>query len=278
LARYAIGDVQGCHDELEALLSAIDFDPALDQIWLTGDLVNRGPKSLATLRTLKALGPAVIAVLGNHDLHLLAVAEGISRTKHRDTFRDVLEAPDRGELLSWLRHLPLMVAQDGWHLVHAGLPPQWSTEHALHLAKEVETVLQGPSYEDFLWHMYGDQPDMWDEDLKSFDRLRFITNCLTRLRFCSPEGRILLKEKGEPHPHRKDLIPWFMHPDRQSQNQWILFGHWSTLGFHQSHQTICLDTGCLWGGSLTALHLDGSFETTSISCLKGAYQSPDLSD
>lgn len=275
MAIYAIGDIQGCHDELLRLVEDLEFDPSKDQLWFTGDLVNRGPKSLETLRTIRALGDSAICVLGNHDLHLLAVAEGISRTKHRDTFGDILAAPDRDELLSWLRTLPLLHHEGGFYLIHAGLPPQWSLEDAARLAPEVEEILKSPSYSDFLWHMYGNEPQIWREDLEGFDRLRFITNCLTRLRFCTQDGRINLTEKGSPRDASEELIPWFEHPDRPHSDDVIVYGHWSTLGFHQSHQTICIDTGCLWGGSLTAIRLDQSLQRFAVENHDGPYQRPE---
>jgi len=275
MAIFAIGDVQGCHDELLRLVEHLKFDPSKDQLWFTGDLVNRGPKSLETLRTIKALGHSAVCVLGNHDLHLLAVAEGISRIKHQDTFADVLKAPDRDELLGWLRTLPLLHHEAGFYLIHAGLPPQWRLEDAARLAPEVESVLRSADYADFLWHMYGNEPQLWSEKLEGFDRLRFITNCLTRVRFCSLDGRINLTEKGEPDGANDDLIPWFAHPARPRSDDWVVYGHWSTLGYHQSHQTICIDTGCLWGGSLTAIRLDQSLQRFAVKNHDGPYLRPE---
>ena len=276
MSRYAVGDVQGCHDELLRLLDHLKFDPGSDEIWFTGDLVNRGPQSLETLRTIRSLGNSAICVLGNHDLHLLAVAEGISRTKHRDTFSDVLDAPDREELLEWLRTRPLLHHDAGFYLIHAGLPPQWTLDDAERLAREVEVTLRGPDHLDFLWHMYGNAPDLWQESLEGFDRLRFITNCLTRLRFLTVDGRLNLSEKGSPSGKEGELIPWFEHPDRRNREQMIVFGHWSTLGFHQSDLTLCIDTGCLWGGSLTAVKLDSGLERFSVNNNNGPYQRPEL--
>lgn len=272
---YAVGDVQGCHDELIRLIDVLNFDPTKDQLWFAGDLVNRGPKSLETLRTIRGLGHSAISVLGNHDLHLLAVAEGISRTKHRDTFRDVLEAPDRDELLEWLRSRPLLHHANGFYLIHAGLPPQWQLADAERHAKEVEEVLKSNQYSDFLWHMYGNEPDRWDQNLEGYDRLRFITNCFTRLRFLTADGRLNLTESGAPGDASKGLIPWFAHPERKNSDQFIIYGHWSTLGFYQSHQTICIDTGCLWGGSLSAIRLDQTFERIFINNINGSYQRPE---
>lgn len=271
MAIYALGDVQGCHDELLRLLDRIAFDPAKDELWLTGDLVNRGPKSLETLRTLLRLDHAVRCVLGNHDLHLLAVAEGCAKRKPKDTLDPVLSAPDRDELLFWLRQRPLLYAAKEICLIHAGLPPQWSVEDAGAYAREVETVLRGPSYPDFLRNMYGNLPDRWLPSLSGFERLRFITNCLTRLRFCTPGGAVRLAEKGAPS-RAVGLVPWFLHPARKSKGQKILFGHWSTLGLHQAQNTTCLDSGCLWGGTLTAMRVGEPESFVSVKNSDGPYQ------
>lgn len=274
MATYAIGDVQGCHDELLALLDQIRFDPTRDLLWLTGDLVNRGPKSAQTLRTIRELGTSAVCVLGNHDLHLLAVAEGISKTKHRDTFGDVLGADDREELLDWLRQRPLLHSQDDFTMVHAGLPPDWTLAEAKAHAREVEALLRGPNYREFLGHMYGDEPSRWDENLEGYERSRFIINCLTRLRFLTPQGQLELQAKQKPSHEQNQLIPWFNFPGRKSRGTAIIFGHWSTLGFHISEDTYCLDTGCLWGGELTALRLDRTLSQFSVQSIHGAYQKP----
>lgn len=254
---YAIGDIQGCFQELQNLIQKISFDPVTDQLWFTGDLVNRGPDSLKTLRFIKSLGHSAITVLGNHDLHLLAVAEGISNTKSQDTFNDVLKAPDRDELLHWLRHQPLLYKQDSYALLHAGLAPQWHIHQALELAGEVEARLRGDDYVELLSHMYGDYPDYWDETLTGWDRYRFILNCLTRLRYCHTDGRIDLKQKTPPGTQPLHLVPWYSHPLRKSSSEQpvILFGHWSSLGYLKENGVRALDTGCLWGGKLTALKL-----------------------
>lgn len=272
MAVYAIGDVQGCHDELLRLVDALRFDPAQDQLWFTGDLVNRGPKSLDTLRWVRALGDAAVTVLGNHDLHLLAVAYGASRTKRRDTFSDVLDAPDREEVLDWLRHRPLLHSARGFYLIHAGLPPQWSVAEAAGHAAEVAACLRGGDAREFFAQMYGDQPERWSEGLGHWDRLRFTTNCLTRMRYCGPEGRLDLKQKGAPGSQPKGLVPWFRAPGRRSAEARIVFGHWSTLGFYAADGVFCLDTGCLWGGELTALRLDGEWTRTAVPSLHGGYQ------
>jgi bis(5'-nucleosyl)-tetraphosphatase (symmetrical) len=274
MALYAIGDVQGCYDELRRLLEALRFDPAADRLWFTGDLVNRGPKSLETLRFVRSLGSAAVTVLGNHDLHLLAVAQGDSRAKRRDTFGDVLGAPDRDELLAWLRRQPLLHGEGGFYLIHAGLPPQWTIEEAARHAAEVEACLSGEGAEEFFQRMYGDLPDLWTGSLDYWDRLRFATNCLTRMRYCGRDGRIDLKHKGAPGSQPASLPPWFAAPGRRSAGAKIVFGHWSTLGFHVENGAYCLDTGCLWGGELTALRLDGDFERTSVPNPSGGYQRP----
>ncbi len=266
---FAIGDVQGCLVALQALLEKIHFDPARDQLWFTGDLVNRGPRSAEVLRFVMGLGDNAISVLGNHDLHLLAVARSKVRSKPYDTFDDVLEAVDRDRLLDWLRQRPLLHhdANLGITLVHAGLLPQWDLEKAAALAREVEAVLAGPDYGDFLDHMYGDQPDIWAEALGGWDRLRLIVNAFTRLRYCDRDGRIDLTPVGPPGSQPPHLVPWFQAAGRQSRDLRIVFGHWSTLGAWQADGVIALETGCLWGGSLTAVRLTESApEFHSVSC------------
>lgn len=274
MALYAIGDVQGCFGELQSLLEKLHFDPARDRLWFTGDLVNRGPRSLETLRFIRALGDAAVTVLGNHDLHLLAVAHGVSRTKRRDTFGDVLGAPDRDELLDWLRHRPLLHSEGGFHLIHAGLPPQWTLYDAARFSGEVESCLRGEDYRSLLQHMYGDKPDLWSESLAYWERLRFTTNCLTRLRYCDIHGRLDFRQKGPPGSQPGNLLPWFQVPGRLSAGADILFGHWSTLGFFAGNGVFCLDTGCLWGGELTALRVDGHRERIAVSGPRGGHQRP----
>ncbi len=258
MAVYAIGDIQGCYDELQALLEKLQFDPAKDKLWFVGDLVNRGPRSLDTLRFVASLGKRAITVLGNHDLHLLALASGNKSYKDSDDLNQVLEAPDRDELVHWLRHRPLMHqdAQLDFTMIHAGLPPQWDLQTARACASEVEAMLQGPDYRDFFDQMYGNKPNRWRPDLQGMDRLRFITNCFTRLRFVTKKGKLKLKLKGSPLGQKKKYIPWFAHPRRLTRNDRILFGHWSTLGYQEAQNTWALDTGCLWGGALTALRID----------------------
>jgi bis(5'-nucleosyl)-tetraphosphatase (symmetrical) len=274
MAIYAIGDVQGCFAELQRLLDKIRFDPAADRLWFTGDLVNRGPQSLETLRFIRSLGDRAVTVLGNHDLHLLAVAHGVSRTKRKDTFGDVLMAPDRDILLEWLRRRPLLFREGAFYLIHAGLPPQWSIDDAERYALEVESCLQGDRFIELFRHMYGDQPDLWAETLSGWDRLRFITNCFTRIRYCDRDGRMDFKEKGAPGTQPPHLTPWFKVPGRRSAGSQIVFGHWSTLGFYADDDVFGIDTGCLWGGELTALRLDGEMQRTCVSCREGGYQIP----
>ena len=256
---YAIGDLQACYDPLRRLLDRLRFDPARDRLWLTGDLVNRGPASLQTLRFVKSLGGAAVTVLGNHDLHLLAVAHGRRKGRH-DTLDEVLAAPDREELLDWLRHRPLLheSADGATALLHAGLPPQWDLAQARACAREAEAALQGEDYAGLLREMYGDQPDRWDEGLSGIARLRFIINCYTRLRYCTAEGRLDLKPKGAPGTQPTGLLPWFAVPGRRSANVKLIFGHWSTLGrvHWPEHRVWGLDTGAVWGGRLSALCLD----------------------
>lgn len=254
MSTYAIGDLQGCFGALQQMLACIAFDPAVDQIYLLGDLVNRGEDSLAVLRWARA--HQVKAVLGNHDLHLLAVAEGFESPHHDDTLQDILNAPDREELLGWLRQLPLAINTAGYLLVHAGLLPAWSTAQALVLAAEVEAALRSPNYREFMREMYGNQPAIWHDDLQGYDRLRVIINAMTRLRFCTVEGEMEFKTKGEPNQPPAGFLPWFHVPGRRSAGSPIVFGHWSALGLHVESDCIALDTGCLWGGQLSALRLE----------------------
>ena len=258
MAVYVIGDVQGCYDQLMRLLKKIAFDPARDKLWFAGDLVNRGPHSLKVLRFVKGLGNRAVTVLGNHDLHLLAISEGNIKHKGRDhTLDDIIKAKDREELLMWLRHQPLMHYSRKYNisLVHAGLPQQWDIPTALQMAGEVEKILQGKGFHDYCQKMYGNEPCLWSKSLKGMNRYRFITNCFTRLRYCDAGGRLALKYKGPPGSQNPKVIPWFMAPGRASRHDKILFGHWSTLGYREENNTWSLDTGCLWGGRLTALKL-----------------------
>jgi bis(5'-nucleosyl)-tetraphosphatase (symmetrical) len=258
MAVYAIGDVQGCYESLRRLLDKLKFDPGADQLWFTGDLVNRGPASLKTLRFVKDLGDRAVTVLGNHDLHLLAVAERVVEARRKDTLRRILKARDRDELLDWLRHRPLLHYDKKLRfvLVHAGISPQWKLKDARNAAREVEAVLQGDDYRTFLKEMYGDVPDTWSKKLKGWERLRYITNSLTRMRCCDRKGRLELTYKGSLVHKKKQLVPWFRVPGRSTRKHRIVFGHWSTLGPVTDDNIYPLDTGCVWGGYLTALQLD----------------------
>lgn len=255
MALYAIGDIQGCHAEFCELLTLIGFSPAHDRLWLTGDLVNRGPDSLAVLRDVKALGDAAITVLGNHDLHLLTVAAGHRPTHRDDTLASILEAPDRNELLDWLARRPLAVAKDGMLMVHAGVLPQWSALTVMALAQEVETALAGDEYEPFLRVLYGDEPRAWRDDLAGFDRLRAIVNALTRLRFCTANGQMEFREKRGAAHAPPGFAPWFAQENRRTASTLVICGHWSTLGLLLAPNVLMLDSGCLWGGTLTAIRL-----------------------
>lgn len=256
MAIYAIGDIQGCYRELRQLLDQIRFDPAQDKLWLVGDLVNRGPGSLDVLRFVKSLGDAAITVLGNHDLHLLAVAEGIAEPHRTDTLDEVLNAPDRDELLAWLRSQRLLYAQNGYVLVHAGLLPGWTVEQAQRLAVEVEAELRGAGHREFLAHMYGNSPHAWSDELSGYKRLRVIVNAFTRMRIVTLQGEMEFRFKGELHDIPSGHLPWYQVPGRKSCDATVIFGHWSALGLLLEDNAIALDTGCLWGGPMTALRLE----------------------
>jgi len=234
----------------------IVFDRARDQLWFVGDLVNRGPDSLATLRLVKDLGECAVTVLGNHDFHLLAVAAGHAKKHRSDTLDEVLEAPDREDLLTWLRQRPMLHVQGEWALVHAGLLPQWSIATAQLLAGEVEAALQGEGWRDFLANLYGDAPDCWNDNLRGADRLRVIVNAMARMRFCSADGSIEFRTKGETSKAPAGFYPWFDAPARLSRDHTIVCGHWSTLGLKLRPELLALDSGCVWGGSLSAVRLE----------------------
>src|SRR3954470_7459196 len=251
MATYAIGDVQGCFDELQALLERLRFGKK-DRLWLVGDLVNRGPKSLEVLRFVRKLGNRALTVLGNHDLHLVIQHEGLERPRKDDTLDDVLAAPDREDLVDWLRTRPMMHAEAGYAMVHAGLLPQWGIKRALELAGEVEKALRTANYRDFLSNMYGSKPDRWSDALRGWDRLRVIVNAMTRMRFATPEGKMDFKAKGAKAP--KGYRPWF--DLRPKEKQRLVFGHWSALGLKVTGRLAALDSGCVWGGKLTALRLE----------------------
>ena len=257
MATYAIGDIQGCFDSLRRLLDLCAFDRSKDKLWLVGDLVNRGPKSLKTLRLIKSLGPAAQTVLGNHDLYLLMVAEGGAKYRGKDdTIQGILDAKDRDDLLDWLRHQPLCHTEGKYCMVHAGLLPQWTANRARELSREVEAALQGPDYNEFILNLWGSEPAGWSDDLSGWQRLRVIVNAMTRMRFCTPDGVMEFKTKGELLNAPNGHIPWFEAPNRQSADCTLVTGHWSALGLQITPNRLALDTGCLWGGHLTALRLE----------------------
>jgi bis(5'-nucleosyl)-tetraphosphatase (symmetrical) len=260
MAVYAIGDIQGCYDELQDLLALIQFNSRNDRLWFAGDLVNRGPKSLETLRFVRDLGDVAITVLGNHDLHLIAAAYGKTLDHDDHTLDAILAAPDRDELVDWLRCRPLLHhdADLGYTLVHAGLPPQWDLATAQRCAREVETVLCSDRIKDFLAHLYGNKPRRWSRKLQGWDRLRFIVNSLTRMRYCD--------HKGRPGTQPATLLPWFDVPGRASRDMHIIFGHWSTLGIPRKPGIYPIDSGCLWGGQLTALRIDTRPTRITLPC------------
>ena len=259
MAVFAIGDLQGCYDPFRQLLDDIDFDPSKDTLWLTGDLVNRGPKSLKTLRYVKSLGNSAVTVLGNHDLHLLALADGNQRfSKRFATLENILEAPDRDELVHWLRHRPLAHYDKKRNslLVHAGTHPDWSVKKTLARAAEVEAVLRSKKHRELLTKMYGNTPAQWSGNLKGYKRLRFIINCLTRMRMLTAKMRLNFSHSGSPWRARKNLTPWFDVADPAWAGTRIVFGHWSALGLVILPELVSLDTGCVWGRQLTAVRLD----------------------
>ena len=256
MARYAIGDVQGCMNELQALLEKIHFDPSQDQLWFVGDLVNRGPASLAVLRFVRSLGPHAVTVLGNHDLHLLSVAEGVAASRADDTVQDILNAHDRAELLDWLRQQPLIHRAADWTMVHAGLLPSWSIAQATALAHEIEVQLRGPDYRALLSSMYGSEPNVWQDSLIGAPRHRVIVNAFTRMRLCSMDGRMQLQFKGTPQQAPIDYLPWFDVPLHYPRDTRVVCGHWSALGLHLTPTVCAIDTGCVWGGALSALRLE----------------------
>ena len=266
---FAIGDVQGCYQPLQRLLAKLRFDPSRDTLWFTGDLVNRGPQSAAVLRLVKSLGNRAITVLGNHDLTLLAVAAGYVKPKRADTFSDVLQASDADDLLHWLRQQPLLHhdAELGFTLVHAGLAPQWDLQQALSCSSELENTLRGPQYQDFLAKMFGQRPRAWRDGLSGIERLRFITNCCTRIRYCQLDGSLEFDHKGPLGSQPETLQPWFRLPQRRNHDLNIVFGHWAALGVMREPGLIALDSGCVWKQQLTAVQLDDpGLNLTRVDC------------
>jgi bis(5'-nucleosyl)-tetraphosphatase (symmetrical) len=253
--KWLIGDLQGCDDALERWLAEVQFSPSRDTLYCLGDLVNRGPSSLKCLRRLVAMGAK--AVLGNHDLHLLAVAAGVRSPHRHDTLQDILEAPDAASLLGWLREQPLTRSVERWLLVHAGLLPAWTCAEALRLGAEVSALMQSADWAAFLPHMYGNSPSEWDENLQGPARWRLLINAMTRLRFVSPTGGMDFNAKEAANSAPPGLLPWFEHPNRKSAGEPIAFGHWSTLGLVTRPDLLALDTGCVWGGCLSAARIDG---------------------
>ena len=273
MAIHAVGDVQGCAAELDALLARLDFEPATDRLWFVGDLVNRGPRSLEVLRLVAGLGDGAVVTLGNHDLHLLALARGHAPLRDSDRpLQAILDAPDRERLLDWLQTRPLLHydAALGITMIHAGLPPQWDIARARSCAAELEQALRSERGGALFAQMYGNQPDLWRDDLEGHERLRFITNALTRLRACDRHGRMLLKAKGRPQDLPEGAIPWFRVPGRRSAGARIVCGHWSALGYLDEGGVLALDTGCVWGGTLTAQRLDRPSPPVSVPNTSGA--------
>ena len=265
---YVLGDIQGCYDEMRYLLDRVAFDPARDRVWFVGDLINRGPNNLHTLRYVKSLGKRAVIVLGNHDLHFLAVSHGIRKPMRKDTFEDVLAASDCQEMVDWLRRLPLLHHDEKRNcvMIHAGLNPQWSLKKAKSLAREVHKQLRGNKYVEFLAHMYGDEPDCWHDDIKGFDRLLAITNYFTRLRYCKKNGQMEFAHKENVVP--RGFHPWFRHGRPKQEKLNILFGHWASLdGVTGVKNVYALDTGCVWGRKLTLIHLK-TLKTTSCDSFK----------
>ncbi|WCM92258.1 symmetrical bis(5'-nucleosyl)-tetraphosphatase [Acidovorax sp. NCPPB 2350] len=273
MALYCIGDIQGCDTALQRLLDTMDFSPSRDTVYLLGDLVNRGPESAQVLRRCARAGDSLRSLLGNHDLHLLAASRGARKPSRRDTLASVLDAPDRDSLLEWLRQQPL--AREHRHagerllMVHAGVLPPWTADDVLAHAAEVQALLQGPELPGFLHAMYGNQPDQWRADLQGTERWRAIVNALTRLRFCTPEGRMDFESSEDAGAAPQGLVPWFDAPERRTRGTLIAFGHWSTLGWMNRPDLLALDTGCVWGGCLSAVRFGATLaerEHLSVHC------------
>jgi bis(5'-nucleosyl)-tetraphosphatase (symmetrical) len=268
MAIFAIGDIQGCYDELARLVDKLSFDPDRDELWFVGDLVNRGPRSLDVLRFVRSLKESSTVVLGNHDLHLLAARENPDRIDK--PLRKILAAHDADELLHWLRHQPLVHYRPDLNtlMVHAGIHPTWDLLTTVNLAREAEQIIGGKKYRQFLSAMYSDKPSRWSPDLSGIKRIRFIINCLTRIRFCRPNGELDFIQKGPPKKETQAPIPWFDFPDRANRSVRIVCGHWSSLGLINNPKTLMIDTGCVWGRELTAARIDGSVQIVSVKAKK----------
>jgi len=270
---YLIGDLQGCCDAFDRLLAEIGFSPSRDGLHVLGDMVNRGPQSLRTLQRLRGLGSAATCLLGNHDLHLLAAAEGVRPQHSNDTLGDILASPERHAWLDWVRRCRLADTAHGWLLVHAGIVPQWDAAATIALAREVEGLLAGPDLAAFLRVMYGNEPRRWSDALQGPDRWRFVINVLTRIRFCTGDGTLDFKTKDGAESAPPGFMPWFEVPERRSATTPIAFGHWSTLGLRNQPTLLALDTGCVWGGALTGVRIDGGRrEVVQVRCAQA--QSP----
>lgn len=264
---YLVGDLQGCCNPFERLLQTLDFSPSRDHVYILGDLVNRGPDSLGVLRRLRELDNAATCLLGNHDLHLLAVAHGVRKPHRSDTLDTILNAPDCEDWLNWIRQQRLAVYEHGWLMVHAGVVPQWDAAQTVALAREVEAMLAGPDVGEFLTRMYGNQPERWDDSLQGVPRWRCVVNSLTRLRFCSADGTMEFATKDGSDGAPEGFMPWFDVPGRRTEGTPVAFGHWSTLGLINRDDLLALDTGCVWGGQLSAVRVDGATrELIQIDC------------
>jgi len=272
---YLLGDLQGCGDPLARMLEVVAFSPSRDHLYVLGDLVNRGPDSLGVLQRLSALGESATCLLGNHDLHLLAVAQGVRKPHKSDTVAQILDAPDREHWLNWLRHQKMAVQAHGWLMVHAGVLPQWDAAQTLALAAEVEAMLQGPELATFLPLMYGNEPSQWRDELQGAERLRCVINSLTRLRFCSADGSMEFATKEGSGGAPQGYMPWFEVPGRRTEGVPVAFGHWSTLGLINRDDLLSLDTGCVWGGQLTAVRLtDAGRDVIQIPCAQSQKPGP----
>ena len=273
MSTYVVGDIQGCLQPLKCLLREVKFDVSHDTLWSVGDIVNRGPKCLKTLRFFYKMRKNLVMVLGNHDLHLLAVAAGVRRPSRSDTLDEILAAPDRYELLHWLLHRPLIHREHGYTMVHAGIPPQWSIKKAIKRAREVETVLRSDRCIDFFKAMYGNEPAVWSKKLEGMERLRVITNYLTRMRYCTSDGILDLESKGmNPIPGKQKVSAWFSHSERKARDDKIIFGHWASIeGQTDTPNAIGLDTGCVWGGALSFYCLETA-KWTQCKCKDGKCQ------